>query len=199
MKAYINVLNLKDDDYLDNNSIVLTTKSGIVKKTSLKAFSHPRNIGVKAIIIREGDELLAARLVNEDSELLFATKYGKVVRFKSNTLRDLGRNSMGVKAVNLNLEEEPGNEVIEMLSVDNPNDTILVVSENGYGKRSPLEDYRQTGRGALGVRTINITEKTGKLVAITNVTDEHDLMIITRSGITIRVRWADVREYGRYA
>ena len=199
VKAYINVLNLKDDDYLDNNSIVLTTKSGIVKKTSLKAFSHPRNIGVKAIIIREGDELLAARLVNEDSELLFATKYGKVVRFKSSIIRNMGRTSSGVKALKLNHPSEPGNEVIEMLAVDNPNDTILVVSENGYGKRSPLEDYRQTGRGALGVRTINITEKTGKLVAITNVTDEHDLMIITRSGITIRVRVADVREYGRYA
>jgi len=197
VKAYINVLNLSDEDYLTNNSIVLATKSGIVKKTQLKAYSNPRTKGIIAINIREDDELLAARLVNEDSELLFATKFGKVVRFKSNTLRDLGRNSMGVKAVNLNTEEEEGNEVIEMLSVDNPEDSILVVSENGFGKRSPLDEYRTTQRGAKGVKTIQITEKTGNLVAIANVNDDNDLMIINRSGITIRLHVADVRLAGR--
>lgn len=197
VKAYINVLNLSDEDYLSNNSIVLATKSGIVKKTQLKAYSNPRTKGIIAINIREDDELLAARLVNEESELLFATKYGKVVRFKSNTLRDLGRNSMGVKAVNLNTEEEEGNEVIEMLSVDNSEDSILVVSEHGFGKRSPLEEYRTTQRGAKGVKTIQITEKTGNLVAIANVNDDNDLMIINRSGITIRLHVADVRLAGR--
>lgn len=194
VKAYINVLNLSEEDYINNNSIVLCTKNGIVKKTSLKAYSYPRVKGIIAINIREDDELLAARLVNDESELLIATKFGKIVRFKSGDLRNLGRNSMGVKAVDLDVE---GNEVIEMLSVDNPTDHILVVSENGYGKRSELDEYRATKRGAKGVKTMQMTEKTGNIIAVENVTDDNDLMIINRSGITIRLHVADVRLCGR--
>lgn len=194
VKTYINVLNLSEEDYITNNSIVLITKNGIIKKTALKDYSRPRTKGIIAINIREDDELLAARLVNDESEILIATKFGKIVRFKSGDLRNLGRNSMGVKAVDLDIE---GNSVIEMLSVDNPSDHILVVSENGYGKRSELEEYRTTKRGAKGVKTMQITDKTGPLVAVENVTDDNDLMIINRSGITIRLHVADLRLAGR--
>lgn len=194
VKAYINVLNLSDREYLDNHYIVLCTKNGIVKKTSLDAYSHPRTNGIIAVSIRDNDELLEARLTDGNSQLLIATRAGKVVRCPEEEFRAMGRNASGVKGVTLENEED---YVIGMLAIDNPNDNIMVVSENGFGKRSELEEYRTTHRGGKGVKTIQITEKTGALVAIENVTDDNDLMIINHSGITIRMRIADLRVLGR--
>lgn len=194
VKAYINVLNLSDRAYLDNHYIVLCTKNGIVKKTSLDAYSHPRTNGIIAVSIRDNDELLEARLTDGNSQLLIATRAGKVVRCPEEEFRAMGRNASGVKGVTLENEED---YVIGMLAIDNPNDNIMVVSENGFGKRSELEEYRTTHRGGKGVKTIQITEKTGALVAIENVTDDNDLMIINHSGITIRMRIADLRVLGR--
>lgn len=196
VRAYINVLNLSDEEYLNSHYIVLCTKNGIVKKTTLEAYSRPRTNGIIAVGIRDNDQLLSARLSTEESELLIATKYGKVVRFKntSDEIRSMGRGASGVKGVTL---QDDTDCVIDMLCVDNPEDSIMVVSENGFGKRSDLEEYRTTHRGGKGVKTIQITEKTGSLVAITNVTDENDLMIINRSGITIRMHVADLRILGR--
>ena len=201
VKAYVNVLNLKDQDYLDNHYIVLCTKKGIIKKTSLDAYSHPRNIGIKAVGIREDDELLTARLTDGNSQLLIASRKGKVVRCHEEEFRAMGRGASGVKGITLEGEDD---YVIGMLCVQNMEEDIMVVSENGYGKRSPLnskedgsEVYRTTRRGAKGVKTIQITEKTGALIAIENVTDENDLMIINRSGVTIRMHIADLRSAGR--
>lgn len=194
VKAYINVLNLSDREYLDNHYIVLCTKNGIVKKTSLDAYSHPRTNGIIAVSIRDNDELLEARLTDGNSQLLIATRAGKVVRCPEEEFRAMGRNASGVKGVTLENAED---YVIGMLAIDNPNDNIMVVSENGFGKRSDLEEYRTTHRGGKGVKTIQITEKTGALVAIENVTDDNDLMIINHSGITIRMRIADLRVLGR--
>jgi DNA gyrase subunit A len=196
--AYINVKNLSEADYINNNYIVLCTKRGTVKKTSLEAYSRPRANGVNAITIREGDELLEAVLTNGKCEILLAARAGKCVRFNEEKVRAIGRTGAGVRGINI----EKGNEVIGMICVD-PNSpdkdkiNIMVVSEHGYGKRSDLEDYRVTNRGGKGVRTINVTDKTGQLIAIKDVTDENDLMIINKSGLTIRLAVADIRITGR--
>jgi DNA gyrase subunit A len=195
IKAYITVDNLKDPDYLEQNFIVMCTKNGILKKTTLEAYSRPRANGINAITIREGDELLEARLTNGNNEILLAKKSGKAIRFSETTVRPMGRTASGVKGVTL---ESDSDEVIGMVCVDPAEEvSILVVSEHGYGKRSPLEDYRVTGRGGKGVKTLNITDKTGSLVSIKSVTDEHDLMIINRSGIAIRLAVNGLRVMGR--
>jgi DNA gyrase subunit A len=198
VRAYINVKTLEDADYIKNNYVVLGTKNGVVKKTMLEEYSHPRTTGVNAVNIREGDELLDAILTNGSSQIMVAAKEGKCVRFEESGVRAIGRTGTGVRGINI----EEGNEVIGLIAVDpesvkNNNETILVVSENGYGKRSDLDDYRITHRGGKGVKTINITEKTGKLIALKVVSDENDLMIINKSGITIRVAASDIRVAGR--
>ncbi len=193
--AYINVLTLDDSDYINNNNIILCTKNGIIKKTLLEAYSRPRQNGVNAITIREGDQLLEAKLTNGSHEIMLAVKSGKAIRFNENTVRAIGRTASGVRGVNL----AEGDEVIGMICVENESEDVMVVSENGYGKRSKIEDYRITNRGGKGVKTINITEKTGKLVAIKSVTDSDDLMIITADGITIRMAINSVRLMGRTA
>ena len=198
IKTYLNVKNLKDEDYINNNYIVLGTKRGIIKKTSLEAYSRPRTNGVIAITVREGDELLDAVLTNGNSEILLAGRNGRCCRFDENAARALGRTASGVRGINI----EDDDEVVGMITYDpNADDaaahSILVVSENGYGKRSDFEEYRKTNRGGKGVKTLNITEKTGALVAMKNVTDENDLMIINRSGITIRMAVSDIRIAGR--
>ena len=190
--------NLKDEEYVNNNYIVLGTKRGIIKKTSLEAYSRPRTNGVIAITVREGDELLDAVLTNGNSEILLAGRNGRCCRFDENDARALGRTASGVRGINI----EDDDEVVGMITYDpNADDaaahSILVVSENGYGKRSDFEEYRKTNRGGKGVKTLNITEKTGALVAMKNVTDENDLMIINRSGITIRMAVSDIRIAGR--
>lgn len=196
--AYINVPKLNDQEYINNNYIVLATKRGIVKKTTLEAYSRPRTNGVNAITIRENDELLEAVLTNGNNEILLAAKAGKCVRFNEADVRPIGRTGAGVRGINI----EEDDEVIGMVCV-NPTEGesydkhIFVVSENGFGKRSVLEDYRITSRGAKGVKTLNITEKTGALIAIKEVNDDNDLMIINKSGITIRVAVADIRVSGR--
>ncbi len=195
VKAYINIKDLKDEDYIHNNFIILATKNGTIKKTSLEAYSRPRTNGINAITIHEGDELLAARLTNGNNEVLLALKSGRAIRFPENKVRAMGRTAAGVRGITLNGEKD---EVVGMICVNNGDeDDILVVSEKGYGKRSPLDDYRITNRGGKGVKTINITEKTGNLIAIKNVTDEDDLMIINKSGITIRIPVVDLRVMGR--
>ncbi len=196
--AYINVPKLNDEEYINNNYIVLATKKGTVKKTSLEAYSRPRANGVNAITIRENDELLEAVLTNGNSEILLAGRGGKCVRFNEKDARAIGRTGAGVRGINIGESDE----VIGMICVDpaaaeSDKKHILVVSENGYGKRSLLEDYRVTSRGAKGVKTINITEKTGSLIAMKDVSDENDLMIINKSGITIRVAVANIRLAGR--
>lgn len=198
--AYLNVKNLKDEEYINDNFIVLGTKRGIVKKTTLEAYSRPRVNGVNAITVKEGDELLEAILTDGNCQILMAGKNGKCVRFNEKDCRPIGRTAAGVRGITL----EDDDEVVGMISVGQ-NDvgnlengrTVLVVSEHGYGKKSPLEDYRITSRGGKGVKTINITEKTGKLVALKSVSDENDLMIINKSGITIRLAVSDIREAGR--
>ncbi len=194
VKAYMNVLNLKEEEYINNNYIILCTKKGIVKKTSLEAYSRPRVNGVNAITIREGDQLLEAKLTNGESQVLIAVKSGKAIRFAENQVRAMGRTASGVRGIKLRDEAD---EVVGMICVENGNEDILVVSENGYGKRSNIDDYRVTNRGGKGVKTINVTEKTGELIAIKNVTDDNDLMIINKSGITIRMAVADLRVMGR--
>jgi DNA gyrase subunit A len=194
VKAYINVKTLKDEEYINNNYIILATKRGTIKKTSLEAYSRPRTNGINAITIHEGDELIAARLTNGNSEVLLALKSGRAIRFNENTVRAMGRTAAGVRGIKLASEED---EVIGMICVEDDSYDILVVSEKGYGKRSKLEDYRVTNRGGKGVKTINITEKTGNLIAIKNVKDEDDLMIINKSGILIRIPVADLRVMGR--
>ncbi len=194
--AFINVKNLNDPEYINNNYIILCTKKGVIKKTSLEAYSRPRQNGVNAITIREGDQLLEARLTNGHHDILMAVRSGKAIRFKDETVRPIGRTASGVRGVSLGSEED---EVIGMISVENESENVLVVSENGYGKRSSIEDYRITGRGGKGVKTINITEKTGKLIAIKNVDDTNDLMIITQNGLTIRLPISQLRVMGRAA
>ena len=198
IKTYLNVKNLKDEDYVNNNYIVLGTKRGIIKKTSLEAYSRPRTNGVIAITVRDGDELLDAVMTNGNSEILLAGRNGRCCRFDENDARALGRTASGVRGINI----EDDDEVVGMITYDpNAEDaaahSILVVSENGYGKRSDFEEYRKTNRGGKGVKTLNITEKTGSLVAMKNVTDENDLMIINRSGLTIRMAVSDIRVAGR--
>jgi len=196
IKAYLNVINLKDEDYLNNNFIIMVTKRGTVKKTSLEAYSRPRTNGINAITVREGDELLQACLTDGNSEVLIAKKSGKAIRFSEKTVRPMGRTAAGVRGVTL---EGAKDEVIGMVCVnpDNKEATMLVVSEKGYGKRSDLDDYRITGRGGKGVKTIQITEKTGDLVGILPVTDADGLMIINKSGMTIRMAADKLRIMGR--
>ncbi|MBP5741181.1 MAG: DNA gyrase subunit A [Bacteroidales bacterium] len=200
VQAYINVATLKDEDYLNSHYIVLATKQGVVKKTVLEKYRNYRKNGdgVKGIIIREGDELIGAELTNGNCQLMIAARGGRCVRFDETDARPLGRTSAGVRGINI----DDNDEVIGMISYDPTaedaaNHTVLVVSEHGFGKRTDIEEYRKTNRGGKGVKTLNITEKTGHLVALKNVTEDNDLMIINQSGLTIRMAVADIREAGR--
>lgn len=194
IRAFVNLKDIKDPDYIKNNFIVLATKNGIIKKTTLEAYSRPRQSGINAIIIRDGDQLLEAKLTNGTCDIMMALRSGRAVRFPELKVRPMGRNTSGVRGINLNLDND---EVIGMIAVENPETTILVVSENGYGKRSLVEDYRITNRGGKGVKTINITEKTGKLIAIKDVNAGDELMIMNKSGITIRMSIDKMRIMGR--
>jgi len=195
IKAFISVEGLKDDEYLDNNFIVMCTKNGIIKKTTLRAYSRPRSNGINAITIKDGDELLEAKLTDGNNEILMAKKSGKAIRFNESLVRPMGRTAAGVRGVRL---ENESDEVVGMVCVSNIEDeTIMVVSEKGYGKRTAVQDYRITGRGGKGVKTLNITEKTGNLVTIKAVTDEDELMIINKSGIAIRLPLDELRVMGR--
>jgi DNA gyrase subunit A len=203
VKAYVKVLDLTDKEYVENNFIVMCTKQGVIKKTSLEAYSRPRSNGINAIGIRDNDELLEAKLTNGSNEIVLATSDGRAIRFNESTVRPMGRNASGVRGVNLSSDQEC---VIGMICVEDIFSTILVVSEKGYGKRTFLNDpedkepvYRITNRGGKGVKTLNITEKTGKLLSIQNVFDEDDLMIITKSGVTIRMHIDTLRTMGRAA
>jgi DNA gyrase subunit A len=193
VKAYINVKTLKDEEYIKNHYIILATKKGIIKKTLLEAYSRPRQTGVNAITIREGDQLLGAKLTNGQNEIVLAVKSGKAIRFNEKDIRAIGRTASGVKGVTL----APDDEVIGMICVENENEDILVVSEKGYGKRSKISDYRIIKRGGKGVKTLNVTEKTGSLIALKAVTDDNDLMIITKRGLTIRMAVSELRVMGR--
>ena len=194
IKAYIKVVNLKDQDYLENNFIIMCTKKGTIKKTFLEAYSRPRANGINAININEGDQLLEACLTTGTSEIVMALRSGRAIRFNESTVRPMGRTATGVRGITL---ANVNDEVVGMISVNNPEVTVLVVSENGYGKRTDIDDYRVTNRGGKGVKTINVTDKTGELVAIKDVTDNDDLMIINKSGIVIRIGVSDLRVMGR--
>lgn len=194
IKAYIKVKNLKDHEYLENNFIIMCTKQGTIKKTSLEAYSRPRVNGINAININDGDVLLEACLTNGQSEIVMALRSGRAIRFNESTVRPMGRTATGVRGVRLAHDKD---EVVGMIAVNNPEVTVLVVSEKGYGKRTDIEDYRVTNRGGKGVKTINVTEKTGQLVSIKDVTDSEDLMIINRSGIVIRIPVSALRVMGR--
>ncbi len=194
VKTFVNVKNLKDEEYINNNFLVLATKKGVIKKTKLEAYSRPRQNGINAIVIREGDTLLDARLTDGNTELMLAVRSGKAIRFHENTVRAVGRTASGVKGVTLG---SPKDEVVGIVTAKVGERDILVVSEKGFGKRSDLGDYRITNRGGKGVKTINITEKTGQLIAIKAVTDEEDLMIITEIGIAIRLSISGLRVMGR--
>ena len=196
VNAFLRIRGLEDEDFLDSHYIVFVTKKGLVKKTSLRAYSRPRTNGVIAININEGDEVVDVRLTNGSNELIIANRNGRACRFNEDTVRSMGRVSTGVRG--MRLDEDGQDEVVGMIVInDSENDTVMVVSEEGYGKRSMVEDYRLTNRGGKGVKTLNITDKTGKLVAIKNVTDENDLMIINKSGIVIRMSVAECRVMGR--
>tara|TARA_B100000963_G_scaffold339913_1_gene338050 strand:- start:3455 stop:6109 length:2655 start_codon:yes stop_codon:yes gene_type:complete len=194
VKAFINTQDLKDTEYVNSHYVVMATKKGQIKKTSLEKYSRPRINGINAITIKENDELLEAKLTNGNSEILMAVKSGKAIRFEESKTRPMGRSASGVRGIRLKDDKD---EVIGMVSVNDVSTDILVVSKNGYGKRSSLEDYRITNRGGKGVKTISITEKTGSLVAIKNVSDENDLMIINKSGIAIRMSIEKLRVMGR--
>jgi len=194
--AYINVNNLTDPEYINNNFIILCTKKGIIKKTSLEAYSRPRQNGVNAITIREDDQLFEARMTNGNHHIMMAVRSGKAVRFEDSSVRPIGRTASGVRGITLGHDLD---EVVGMVCVENENEDILVVSENGYGKRSKIGDYRLTNRGGKGVKTINVTEKTGQVISIKSVDDTNDLMIITQSGLTIRMSISALRILGRTA
>ncbi len=194
VKAFICTQDLKDEDYINNHFVIMCTKKGQVKKTSLEQYSRPRSNGINAITIKEGDELLEAKLTTGNSQILMSVKSGKCIRFEESKTRPMGRNASGVRGVRL---KDDNDEVVGMLSVNDMDSDILVVSENGYGKRSKLDDYRITNRGGKGVKTISITEKTGNLVSIKNVADGDDLMIINKSGIAIRMEVNSLRVMGR--
>ena len=194
VRAYINVKNLADKEFVENNYLVMCTKRGIVKKTTLEDYSRPRTNGVKAIVIREGDQLLEVKLTSGNAEVMIASREGRAIRFNESTVRPMGRVSSGVRAISIDEE----NEVIGMIAIEpDSQQDVLVLSENGYGKRTDLEEYRVTNRGGKGVKTINVTEKTGKLISIQAVTDDNDLMIINRSGLTIRTSAEQIRVAGR--
>ncbi|MFO7874258.1 MAG: DNA gyrase subunit A [Bacteroidales bacterium] len=194
IKAFVNVKDLTDNEYTDNHYIILCTKQGIIKKTSLSSYSRPRSNGIIAINVREGDELLEASLTNGQNDILIGLRSGKAIRFKENTVRPIGRNASGVKGITKSGQDD---EVIGMVCVEDPMSSILVVSEKGYGKRSILDEYRITNRGGKGVKTMNVTDKTGPLINMVNVSDQDDLMIINKSGLTIRLPVSDIREMGR--
>ena len=194
VKAFICTQDLKDEDYINSHYVIMATKMGQVKKTSLEQYSRPRSNGINAITVKDKDELLEAKLTNGSSQILLAVKSGKAIRFEESKTRPMGRNASGVRGIRL---KDKNDEVIGMVSVKDMDENILVVSENGYGKRSSLEDYRLTNRGGKGVKTISITEKTGKLVTIKSVSDNDDLMIINKSGIAIRMQVEDLRVMGR--
>ena len=191
--AYLNVDNLKDEEYINNHFIIMCTKRGVIKKTTLEAYSRPRVNGINAIGIRENDQLLEAKLTTGDSFIMLAARSGKAIRFHENATRPMGRNATGVRGIRI----EEQDDVVGMICVNDDESNVLVVSENGYGKRSHIEDYRITNRGGKGVKTISITEKTGDLIAIKNVTDENDLMIIKKSGVAIRLGVENMRVMGR--
>jgi len=194
VKAFINTQDLKDDEYINSHYVIMATKKGQVKKTPLEQYSRPRTNGINAITIKEGDELLEAKLTTGDSQVMLAVRSGKAIRFEEEKTRSMGRNASGVRGIRLGNEND---EVIGMITINEAESDVLVVSENGYGKRSSLEDYRITNRGGKGVKTISVTEKTGSLVAIKNVTDHDDLMIINKSGIAIRLAVESLRVMGR--
>jgi len=195
VRAYINVKDLKDEEYTANNFIILATQRGTIKKTSLAAYSRPRLNGINAITIHEGDQLLEAKLTHGEDEVVMALKSGRAIRFNEKTVRPMGRNAAGVRGIRLSSADD---EVVGMICLPKEKKMeILVVSENGYGKRSDIDDYRVTNRGGKGVKTLNITEKTGALIAIKGVTDNDDLMIINRSGIIIRMAVSNLRVMGR--
>ena len=195
VNAFIRVKNLDDKDYINSHNLIFCTKNGVIKKTSLEAYSRPRANGINAIIIREDDQLIKVSLTDGNSEVILADREGRAIRFHESKVREMGRMSTGVKGMTLG---ENNDEVVGMITMTaNSDDTVLVVSENGYGKRSPLDDYRVTNRGGKGVKTLNITEKTGDLIAIQNVNDSNDLMIINQSGITLRLPVSSIRVMGR--
>lgn len=194
IQAHINVTTLNDSDYINNHYILLATRKGVIKKTVLEAYSRPRQKGVNAINIREGDQLIGAKLTNGKSDIILVSKEGKAIRFNETKVRNMGRLATGVRGITLAGEEDA---VVGMVTVEKYDEDILVVSEKGYGKRSSIDDYRITNRGGKGVKTLNITDKTGKLVAARGVADKNDLMVINRSGITIRVPVSDIRTTGR--
>ncbi|HNW89946.1 MAG TPA: DNA gyrase subunit A [Bacteroidales bacterium] len=194
VRAFLNVKDITDKEYVKNNYIILCTKKGVIKKTTLEAYSRPRQSGINAITVRDGDTLLQAKLTDGKNEVLMALHSGRAIRFNESKVRPMGRNAAGVRGITLDSKKD---EVIGMICLENEEYDILVVSENGYGKRSKLEDYRVTNRGGKGVKTINITEKTGNLISILNVLDTNDLMIITKAGILIRMAVADLRVMGR--
>lgn len=194
--AFIRVKTLNDPDYINNHYLLFCTKHGTIKKTCLEQYSRPRQNGVNAINLVEGDSVIEVRMTNGNNEIIIANRNGRAIRFHESTVRDMGRTATGVRGITL--DEDGNDEVVGMICIKDPaKESIMVVSEQGYGKRSDLEDYRKTNRGGKGVKTLNITEKTGKLVAIKSVTDDNDLMIINKSGITIRLKVADVRIMGR--
>ena len=194
--AYLRVKNLNDTEFINSHYVLFCTKNGVIKKTLLEQYSRPRQNGVNAITIREDDKVIEVRMTNGDNEIIIANRNGRAIRFHENTVRVMGRTDTGVRG--MTLDEDGGDEVIGMVCIkDTETESIMVVSEQGYGKRSDIEDYRKTNRGGKGVKTLNITDKTGKLVAIKSVTDENDLMIINKSGITIRLKVAEVRIMGR--
>jgi len=192
--AYISTKNLKDEEYINSHFIVMCTKKGVIKKTSLEAYSRPRTNGINAITIREGDQLLEAKMTNGNSQIMMAVKSGKAIRFEEEKVRAMGRTAAGVRGIRLANDKD---EVVGMICVNDIQSSVLVVSENGYGKRSAVEDYRITNRGGKGVKTINVTEKTGDLISLKNVTDDEDLMVINKSGITIRIGVDTLRVMGR--
>ena len=194
--AYLRVKNLNDTEFINSHYVLFCTKQGVIKKTLLEQYSRPRQNGVNAITIREDDRVIEVRMTNGNNEIVIANRNGRAIRFHESAVRDMGRTATGVRGITL--DEDGVDEVIGMICIKDPQkETIMVVSENGYGKRSDIEDYRKTNRGGKGVKTLSITDKTGKLVAIKSVTDENDLMIINKSGITIRLKVADVRIIGR--
>ena len=196
VNAYIRVKGLDDKEYINSHYVIFGTKNGIIKKTLLEAYSRPRQNGVRAITINENDEVIEVRLTDGKSEIIMANRNGRAIRFNESKVRAMGRTAAGVKG--MTLDDDGQDQIIGMICGHTEDDVnILVVSEQGYGKRSSLEDYRVTNRGGKGVKTINITEKTGKLVSIKGVTDDNDLMIINKSGITIRISIANLRVMGR--
>ena len=194
VKAFICTQDLKDEEYINTHYVIMATKKGQVKKTSLEQYSRPRSNGINAITIKDDDELLEAKLTTGNSQVLIAVQSGKCIRFEESKTRPMGRNASGVRGIRL---KDDNDEVVGMISVNDMDSDILVVSENGYGKRSSLDAYRMTNRGGKGVKTISVTEKTGKLVSLKNVTDNDDLMIINKSGIAIRMEVSSLRVMGR--